>query len=61
MTVQINLTDRQADLLFHMLDIHEASSSNQADRDLACEVRRQIEEAEEWKREEAEQRKGGDS
>lgn len=40
--ISINLTDRQADLLFHLLDIHEASSSNQADRDLAYEVRRQI-------------------
>jgi hypothetical protein len=45
MTIQINLNDAQADLLFELLDIHERSSNNSKDRDLAYEIRRQIEDA----------------
>ena len=44
MTIQINLNDTQADLLFELLDMHERSS-NSKDRDLAYEIRRQIEDA----------------
>jgi len=47
--ISITLTDEQAEMLFHLLDMHERCASEQEEQELAHTVRRKIEDAEDMK------------